>query len=441
MRVDDVPAFWSAIPRFHDSPITIVSVSVATERAVSYDFGEIGNTSWSWNSMMEFGALPNEDFSRVWQGDSENGVFTSGDFSRAWQGEDGSYFMEFASPPYSIGWFREPEYDSAQFMAPPDTVPLGPSKSANPPGSLTGNNNLGIESPPLTPPPSSPSHGTLLGPSTPGTTAPPIPTNNGFAGQGPGETFIVFVSVVPEAVTITNSGVSTTSEASPSLASSLPSLPSTSLSRTPVVSAKQTGPVIAATDAALNISVRSTPAVGSVTTTSPDRAVVVGALPTVTDRRPVDSSNASGPIAVVVGKADGALGPSGNESTPSTAPRTGPVTLPPQQTTGEDSSATEETPPALDAAVLPLPQGAGLLDGEFPLGLAGLESALRALTGAEATGRSESNLLLRGVVLGSWMLSATLGWAVIRRRSSLPEVGLGDALSLSPAGPPEEELP
>jgi hypothetical protein len=95
----------------------------------------------------------------------------------------------------------------------------------------------------------------------------------------------------------------------------------------------------------------------------------------------------------------------------------------------------------LASVPLPLPQGAGLLDGELPLGLAALERAVRALTGSESTAPSHSTFLLRCVVVGSWLLGAVLAWAVVRRKSQVPEITLNHDGGLGRAVPIEEELP
>jgi hypothetical protein len=414
MMADDGAAYSFALTSTSVTEMTIVSLPPAGEQVVSWDVGRLGDGHAVWGPMTEGRPLGNDDFSSVGRGD------------------DFSYVTGFTTPQYSFGWFGWQEYDNADLSPPPSTRPLGgPSTPANPSGNIPATNNLGDDSYSRPTPPLSPTRGSLLGQGTPVTPAPAAPVNNAPIDDGPIDTGTSTVKFVVEQLTGPNTNVLAVSEPS--------SLSGVSPARTQIVSAKQTSPVIAVSDATISSSVHSTPVAGSVTTTA-DRIVPVGSLPGAQERRLADSANASSPFTAPGGNLDDAPGLTGNSPTPAAPPPTGSETLPPPQTAGKDGNATEDATPALDSSPLPLPQGADLLDGELLLGLAGLESALRALTGSQATGRANSNLLMRCLVIGSWVVSAALAWTVIRRRSSLPESGLGDALSLGRSGPPEEEL-
>ncbi len=410
MTADDGAAVSFALTPTSVTPMTIISLPLAGEQVVSWDFGRVGDGYAVWIPMTEGRPLGNEDFSAFGHGG------------------DGGYFSGFTISQYSFGWFGSQGYDNANPSPPPGTRPLGdPSTPSHPFGNISATNNLGDDSYSGTTPPGSATRGSLLGQGNPFTPAPVAPVRNGPFDNGPIDTGSFIAKFVTEQVTSSSSNVLAVSEPS--------SLSAVSPARTQIVSAKQTSPVIAVSDTTISSSAHSTQVAGSVTATA-DRIVPLGALPGATERRLADSANASSPLTALAGNPDDVPGLTGNAPTPVAPPRTGSETLPPPQTADKDGNATEEATPA----PLLLPQGAGLLDGELPLGLAGLESALRALTGSQATGRSTSNLLMRCLVIGSWVLGAALAWAVLRRQSSLPEAGLGDALALGRSGPPEEEL-
>jgi hypothetical protein len=217
------------------------------------------------------------------------------------------------------------------------------------------------------------------------------------------------------------------------------STPVASLARSLVASTKPSSSVVSPVDPTLGESAHATPVSAGAVSTAAERIAFVGSLPIAVERRLADSSAAL-PLAAAVGNPDGSGALAGSESTPGSSRPTGPGASRPERPGDEDSSAFEESTPELATAPLPLPQGAGLLDGELPLGLAALERAVRSLTGSEATGRSETPLLLRWVVAGSWMLGAVLAYALARRQSAPQEIALGDKYIPGQAVGVEEDL-
>jgi hypothetical protein len=415
MMADDGTAVSFGLTPTSVTEITIVSLPAVDTQAASLDFGRPGDSHAIETSMTAGRPLGNDDFAAVGHGD------------------DFIYFTGFTAPQYSFGWSGSQGYDSANLTPPPDTQPLGDSSTpSDSSGKSLPSNNLGDDSFSGTTPSLAPTHGSFLGQGGPATPTYEAPVNNGPGYYGPIDTGSFVTKFVSDQAASTGGNVLTLSESS--------SFSTVSPVRTQFTPAKQANPVIPTADSTISSSVHSIVAAGSVTTTpGSDRLVPLGSLPPATERRLADSATASSPLTGLAGNPDDAPGLTGNTSTPTVPPRTGSEALPPASA-DKDGNATEAATPALESAPLPSPQGAGLLDGQLPLGLAGLESALQALTGAQATGRSTSNLLMRCLLIGSWALGAALAWAMVRRKSSLPEVGLCDTLNLGRSGPPEEEL-
>jgi hypothetical protein len=92
--------------------------------------------------------------------------------------------------------------------------------------------------------------------------------------------------------------------------------------------------------------------------------------------------------------------------------------------------------PEAKAALQAIPpaEGAGLLPGGLPFGLAALARAVRALTEPEAKAGDRGLILLRWLGLCSWLVGAGLGYLVLRRRSrptaALPGPGTLGATTL-----------
>ncbi len=414
MMAGDGAGFSYVLTPVSATELTIVSLPTTVgERMDSRDLGRPGDGYAVWMPMSEQGPMGNDGF------------------ATAWRGDDTVYFSDFTISQYSFDWVGWQGYEYSSPTPPPGTVPLGDQPTpSSPSGTISSGNKLGDDSYSQSPPPLAPTRGSLLGQGTSATPTPAALANNTLVYDSPIDEVTIVVKVVSEPVVSASSNVLAVSEPS--------SLSAASAAHSQLGSLKQTGPVIPVSDATTSGSMHLLPSAGNVTTT-PDRVVLVGSLPGATERRLADAVSASSPFITASSNPDDILAPGGKVATPIAPATTGADTQPP--TADKDGNATEEATPALESTPLPQPQGAGLLDGELPLGLAGLESALRALTGTETTGRASSNLLMRCLALGSWLLSAALAWAVLRRQSSLPEAGLDDTLSLGRAGPPEEENP
>jgi hypothetical protein len=256
-----------------------------------------------------------------------------------------------------------------------------------------------------------------------------VPASNGPVDQAPTVTLTITVVVT----TTTQDDTGTNSQAN--VQTDEPSVP---VAKTPLASTKQADTVAAASDSAIVTTVRAAAVAPSavITQTGPDHGNLVAPSPPASERRMADSMSSPIALGAVNGRPEAPGRPPDAESTPPANERTVTGALPGSVA---DSGATSESSAELATAPLPLPQGAGLLDGQMPPGLAALERAIRALTGEDLSGRTDASFLLRCVVFSSWMFGAVLAWAVARRKSAPPEIALTDACRLGDGLPLEED--
>jgi hypothetical protein len=380
------------------------------------------------------GQMNSGDSARLWNAAAskvESDGYSVLNPSSNWQGESSEHFTHFATMYYigSVGnesnTIQTPANVSSNETT-SQTVQTTPSH-----GTLI-TSVPADQAAPVTPPSILPAKSDL--PTSGSSTTPPVfGPFSGLSGDGSTDTIVIDIKITVEQVNVTSS--------SSPLVSEVASVP---LPRTQVASAKQAGLVIPAADPALSTPVRPSTSGSTVSpATGPDRTGFVGPLPLVAERRTGESSTSPLPAFLVAP----AVTPevpvrlAGNEWTSVSVQPTRMNALPPQRTADEETSTQTDATSEFASVALPLPEGAGLLDGEMPFGLAALERAVRALTGSESTSASDAAVLLRCVVLGSWMLGASLAWAVARRNSALPEIVMDDAYNLGRGVPLEEDLP
>jgi hypothetical protein len=263
------------------------------------------------------------------------------------------------------------------------------------------------------------------------TTSMLAPINIGLTAAGQVETSTTAGRLASEPATAASGGASLASEVS-----------SAAVVRPSAASTRQIGPAVVVSDSTTINSSRSTPVPGNATTAAnPDRVAVAGPLPLLADHRTVESPSSTFPTFLVstVGFDDSLRRPDNEFAWVALRP-TGSEALANRRTTDQDDSALAESVPDLAYAPLPAPERAGLFDGELPFGLAALENAVRALLGSDSSNRSDASFLLRGVVVGTWMMGATLAWTVARRKSRQLDADLCDTYGLGQFVPVEDEL-
>jgi hypothetical protein len=162
-----------------------------------------------------------------------------------------------------------------------------------------------------------------------------------------------------------------------------------------------------------------------------DRLVLAKALPV----SPVLTAAAD------VGGGDGSAGPGRGDrvTTAGQAAEPGPAA---QERAGEEGGGVSVAGKARQTAELASsPESAGLLTAGLPGDLATLERAIRALAGPPSEAGARGWVLLRWLGLSTWLLGATLAYALARGRGTQPSPGLAGRGHLGPAGLGGEDLP